>query len=95
MLYLRMARKRTDIAAQRPKWSIAASRAHPACRHLYNQVVLPRMKAWLLEHVQARPTAAPKGGPGGGARLPLQALTANLVNTRAGPPAMRIGMRMR
>ena len=53
------------------------------------------MKAWLLENVQAPPPAAPKGNCAGGARLPLQALTANLVNTRAGAPAARISMRMR
>ena len=90
-----MARKRRDIASQHPNWFNAASQAHSACRHLYNQVVLPRMKAWLLENVEARLPAAPKGASAGGARLPLQALTANLVNTRAGPPATRIGMRMR
>ena len=53
------------------------------------------MKAWLLENVQAPLPVAPKGATTGGARLPLQALTANLVNTRAGMPTARISMRMR
>ena len=64
-----------------------------ACRLLYNQVFLPRMKDWLLANIQSAPPSPVVPKPGRAtARLPLQALTANLVNSRA---AKRIGLQMR
>jgi len=66
-------------------------------RHLYNQVFLPRMRDWLLQHVHSAPAGPAPQAPGKAgrapARMPLQALTANQVNAHAA--ATRVTMYMR